>query len=216
MNDLLLFPFNGNAREAITTIETINEKKKQWNILGFFDDDKNNMKREIQGYHLLGQRDILDRYPQAKVLAVPGSSETHLQRRKIINSLNIPKERFATIIHPDSSISHDTKIGFNTLIMAGVVTTSNVTIGNHCVILPNTVISHDSVIKDYCLVGSNVTVSGRVVLEELCYIGSGTRFIQDICIGEGTLAGIGSVILKSTEPYSVVVGVPARFLRKNV
>lgn len=215
MNDLLLFPCNGNAKEALMVIEAINAVDKKWNLLGFIDDNVEIKGKSFGGVKVLGGKDILNKYPKAKVLAVPGRPENFLKRDLIIDSLDIPKKRFATLIHPDAQIAEDTEIGYNTLVMAGVTTTFSVNIGNHCVILPNTVLSHDVEVGDYSLIGSNVSVSGGVHIYPLCYIGSGSKLIQEIQIKKGTLIGIGSVLLSSTRQYSVMVGNPAKFLRSS-
>jgi serine acetyltransferase len=45
-------------------------------------------------------------------------------------------------------------------------------------------------------------------------VGSGSKLIQEIELGEGTLVGLGSVVLRGTEPGSTVVGNPARALAR--
>jgi len=213
---LILFPFGGNAREAVTVVRAINKKQKTWDLAGFIDDNRDVWGKEFNGCKVLGGRDVLSLYPSAKILAVPGNPENYFKRDRIIDFPGIITERFATLVHPSASISCDTNMGYNTLIMAGVVTTAGVTVGNHCVILPNTVISHDSVIKDYCLIGSGVSVSGGVTIEEMCYIGTGSKIIQDVTVGKKSLLGLGTVLLNSTEPGSIMVGNPGRLLRKTV
>lgn len=214
MKDIILFPFGGNAREAVQVIEGINRNEKTWNLLGFIDDNPAVWKKEFRGYKVLGGKDKLPLYSQAKILAVPGRTETYLNRDKIINSFDVGSDRFATLIHPAAEVASDAPIGVNTLIMAGVVITINVNIGNHCVILPNTVISHDVIVEDYCMIGSNVSISGGVHVREKCYIGTGSKLIQEIEIGQESLIGIGSVVLKSVKSGSVIVGNPGKFLRK--
>lgn len=214
MKEIILFPFGGNAKEAITVIEAINEKIKTWEVLGFIDDNPDLIGEKCSGHEVIGGREKLSEYPPAKVLAVPGRPENYLKREKIIDSLGASPERFATLIHPSANISPSTKIGYNTLIMAGVVTTINVYIGNHCIILPNSVISHDVTIDDFNLIGSNVSISGSVHIEKLCYLGTGSKIIQEVTVSHGSLIGIGTVVLKSIEPNSVVVGNPGRTIRK--
>lgn len=215
MQDLILFPFNGNAREAVSVVEAINRQVPTWNLLGFVDDNPDLAGKTFHGYPVLGKRDALKEYPQAKILACPGRPENFRMRDQIIDALDLPPARFATLIHPSADIGLGVQIGHNTLIMAGVVLTVDVHIGSHCVILPNTVIAHESILGDYTLVGSNVSVSGNVQIAPKCYIGTGAKLIQEIQIAEGTLIGLGSVVLRSTEPQSTVVGSPARALVKR-
>jgi len=44
-------------------------------------------------------------------------------------------------------------------------------------------------------------------------IGAGSVLLPGVEIGEGTQVGAGAVVTKSTPPYSIVAGVPARVLR---
>lgn len=202
---LLIFPFNGNGIEALDCID-----ENQFELIGFIDDNEEKHK-QLQKYPLF-KRVALDQFPNAKVLAVPGSPTTFSMREDFIQSLNIPKERFATIIHPKANIGKQVSIGYNTLIMAGVVITSNAKIKNHICILPNTVIHHDTVINNYTLIGSNVVIAGGTIVEENCYIGSGTNIINGIKIGTKSLIGLGSNVTKSIQSNSKAVGNPARLL----
>ncbi len=213
MKRIVFFPFGGNAREAIDAIEAINARVLTWEFLGFIDDNKNTWGSSMQRYPVLGGREIL-KENGIWCLAVPGRAENFYNRKDLINGLNHPKKQFATIIHPSANISEHCKIGYNTLIMEGVVVKAGVNIGNSCVILPNSVISHDSEICDYTLIGSNVSISGGVMVNECCYIGTGAKIISDVIIGTKSLIGLGAIVLNNVEDNSVMVGNPARSLRK--
>lgn len=205
MEKLLIFPFNGNALESIDCIDG------QFELIGFVDDTI-----EKQGMTKLGipvfNRAALEKYKDAKVLAVPGSALSFKKRQEHIASLNIKNERFVSVIHPGASIGRNVAVGTNCLIMAGVVLTSNAKIGKHVCILPNTVIHHDVVINDYTLVGSNVAIAGGTIIGFNCYIGSGTNIMNGITIGDFSLIGLGSNVLKNISSQSIVAGNPAKKL----
>ena len=203
---LFIFPFNGNGLEALACVDD-----NQFNFIGFIDDTK-----EKQGKNKLGftvfSRDILNEYPDFKILAVPGSPTSYKFRKQIIDELNISTEKFATVIHPNATVSKFASIGFNTLIMSGVVITSNGKIGNHVCILPNSVLHHDSIIEDYTLVGSNVCIAGNTIIGNNCYVGSGSNIINGITIGDNTIIGLGSNIIKSVDANLKIAGNPARII----
>jgi len=210
---LILFPFGGNAREAVSFLmNDINDKR--WNILGFVDDNSSEWGRDCCGVKVLGGKDILGKYPDAYVLAVPGNPDNYLKRREIINGCELDDSRFCTVSHSSVIAARDAKIGYNTLLMPNVVIGCGVTVGNHCVVLPNTVIAHDSVIEDYCCIGANVTISGNNVIGEGCYIGSGSCVRDNILIGKMSLVGLGSNVVSNIEKGIVVAGNPAREIRK--
>jgi sugar O-acyltransferase (sialic acid O-acetyltransferase NeuD family) len=205
MQDLLIFPYNGNGLEALSCLG------ENFNFLGFLDDTPDKQGKQPLGFTVYSRSAIND-FKNAKFLAIPGSPTSYLTRDKTIESLGIDESRFATVIHPSAEISPYSLIGYNTLIMAGVVLTSNCIIGNHVCILPNTVIHHDSEIKNYTLVGSNVTVAGNSSVGESCYVGSGSSIINGITIGNKTLIGMGSNVIRSIAENKKAAGNPARIL----
>lgn len=209
MNEFLFFPYNGNTIEALDCLGSEDI------FIGFIDDDKKKQGIERYGYNIF-DRDIINKYPKSKILAAPGNSDNFITRQGIINSLNLPQKRFARIIHPKSSVSKLAEIGFNVLIMSGVVITSNVRIGNHICILPNSVVHHDSVIENYCLIGAGVNIAGNTVIHENCYIGSGSNIINGIEIGEKSLVGLGTNVIKIYPKYSKIIGNPSRIIGKTL
>lgn len=91
-------------------------------------------------------------------------------------------------------------------------------------------------VGDYVLIGSNVTISsGRhpiegespavfarpaeplpIVIEDDVWIGAGAVILPGVTLRCGTVVGANAVVTKTTEPYAVVVGAPARKLRSRV
>jgi sugar O-acyltransferase (sialic acid O-acetyltransferase NeuD family) len=203
MEKLLIFPFNGNGLEAVDCIA------EQYDLIGFIDDTPEKQGKTRYGFEVFG-RIVLEKYKEAKVLAVSGSPHTYKNRSNIIAGLNLPLEKFATVIHPKASVSSIAQIGKNVLLMAGAVVTSNAIIGNHVCVLPNSVIHHDTTIGDYTLIGSNVMIAGNVVVGENCYISSGSNIINGIEIGELTLVGLGSNVIRNISAHAVVAGNPAK------
>ena len=200
---LIIFPFNGNGLEALDCIDPA-----LFDFVGFIDDDD---KKRLQPHPwAVMDRSGFSRFPDARVLAVPGSPQTYLERGNIIGALPVPETRLVSVIHPGARIGHSVQIGTNCLIMAGVVLTSNAVIGDHVCIMPNTVIHHDSVIESRTLIGCNVAVAGRTIIGPNCYIGSGANILNDLHIGANALIGMGSNVIRDVPRNSRVVGNPAR------
>jgi acetyltransferase-like isoleucine patch superfamily enzyme len=111
----------------------------------------------------------------------------------------------------------------------------NATIGKRCKVSSHSFICEGVTIEDQCFIGHHVvfvndrypaavTADGELqgaddwelVETHVCRrasIGSGAVILCGVTIGEGALVGAGSVVTKDVEPYTVVVGNPARFLR---
>jgi sugar O-acyltransferase (sialic acid O-acetyltransferase NeuD family) len=206
LKKLVIFPFNGNGMEALDCLDP-----EQYDFIGFIDDHP----PQTQEQYPIFPRKLLAEHPEFHILAVPGSATSFRKRKEIIGSLAISPNRFITAIHPKASIGKNVKIGYNCLIMAGVVLTSNAVVKNHVCILPNTVIHHDTEINDYSIIGSNVVIAGRTIIGGNCYIGSGSNIINDIHIGDCSLVGLGGNIIKTVSHNSKMVGNPARDLNSR-
>lgn len=54
-----------------------------------------------------------------------------------------------------------------------------------------------------------------VVIEDDVWIGCGAKILPGVCIGEGAIVGAGSVVTKNIAAYSIVAGIPARFIKER-
>jgi sugar O-acyltransferase (sialic acid O-acetyltransferase NeuD family) len=202
---LLIFPFNGNGLEALDCLGS------DFQLIGFIDDTAAKQGPTRTG-HTVFARDALRRWPEAKLLAVPGSPTSFRSRHSVIESLCIEPERFARVIHPTARVSPLATIGHNVLIMAGVVVTSNAVVGDHVCVLPNTVIHHDVTVGDWSLIGANVTLAGGVTVGDNCYVGSASTVMNGLTIGTGALVGLASTVIRDIAAGATVAGSPARVL----
>jgi bifunctional UDP-N-acetylglucosamine pyrophosphorylase/glucosamine-1-phosphate N-acetyltransferase len=91
---------------------------------------------------------------------------------------------------------------------------------------PGVKMGHFSYIGD-ATIGANVNIGAgtitanydgkeksRTVIEEGVFIGSDTMLVAPLHIGKGARTGAGAVVTKDVPPNTVVVGVPARAIRK--
>jgi len=53
------------------------------------------------------------------------------------------------------------------------------------------------------------------IIEHDVWIGEGAIIKQGVTIGTGAVIGMGSVVTRNVEPFCVVAGTPARFIRKR-
>ena len=121
---LLIFPYNGNGIEALDCLGG------SYRFVGFVDDTPEKQGPSPHGHPVLSRAALIE-FPDAHVLAVPGGPRSYQARRGVIGGLAIGEERFARVVHPSAKVSPLAVIGYNVLIMAGVVITSNAVIGNH-------------------------------------------------------------------------------------
>jgi sugar O-acyltransferase (sialic acid O-acetyltransferase NeuD family) len=215
---IIILGTGGNCIDILDTINTINETMNDriYECAGFLDDNEQNWGKEYYGVPVLGPLNSAQQYPDHFFVNGIGSQSNFWKKQSIISKTKIPDERFETLIHPSASVTSMARLGCGVVIFQNVTITSNVRIGNHVIILPNSVISHDDVIGDYTCITGGVCISGGVTIGEFCYLGTNSSIIGNVRIGNYCLVGMGSVVLGNIEDNQVVVGNPARFLRKTV
>lgn len=134
-----------------------------------------------------------------------------------ITSLNIPANRLATLIHPTAVIPKGMcKIG-NGVLMAPLSQLSpDTTLEDNCIMLAHSLLGHDSTLKRFAHIAANANVGANVTVGYASHVGTNSTIREKINIGDFSLIGSGAVVLKDVDPHSIVVGNPARLLRKTI
>ena len=211
LKDLIIIGAGGVGRETALIVEDINNKSREWNLLGFVDDYKE-IGEDINGYKVLGGNDYINNYE--KEVYVVCAIANYKIKKNIIEKIKNSNVKFANLIHPSVNLNKTVEIGSGCIIYANSIITANISIGNHVIVSPKCGIGHDSIIKDYCSLLWNVNVSGNVVLEEGVTMGSGSTIIQGKRVGHGSFIGAGAVVIEDINEESVAVGVPTRYVEK--
>ena len=212
MKKLIIIGGYGNGTVVQSTVEDINTVKKQWELLGFLNDRET---EPINGYPVLGKIDkqTVDKYIQDKdvyFFYTLISVKLNFKFLYKLLDLQIPEERFATIIHPTAVISKFAKIGYGSCIQPFVSVGPNTVIGNHVQIFAQALIGHGAKLDNYCYVANNACIGADVHLLEGAYLGTNSTTIEFIKLGKWSICGIGTVVLKDVPDYAKMVGNPAR------
>lgn len=85
----------------------------------------------------------------------------------------------------------------------------NVRIAAHTAIIPG---NHQFDRLDIPISEQGLSCQG-IVIEDDVWIGAGVRILDGVRVARGCVIGAGSVVTRSTEPYGVYVGSPARLLK---
>ena len=202
MKKLAIVGCGGFAREVKWLVDRINEKQPQWNLIGFIDEDKNNI-------NVIGNDDyILSYNNEIYVVIAIGSSSL---RERLYNLYkNNPNVKFPNLIDPSVLLSDSVKLGEGNIFCAGTILTVNILIGNFNIINLDCTVGHDTIIENFITVNPSVNISGNVHIFSGCNIGTGTQIIQGRSVGEKTIVGAGSVIVKDLPVKCTAVGCPAK------
>jgi sugar O-acyltransferase (sialic acid O-acetyltransferase NeuD family) len=130
--------------------------------------------------------------------------------------------RFANLIHPSATFGQcqrfviEARIGV--IVCAGVRMTNNIQIGDFGIFNLNSTIGHDVIVDDFVNIAPGVSISGNVHLRSRCWVGTGAVINQGsgsvkLHVGEDTIIGSGSVVVKNCESHATYVGIPAKRIK---
>lgn len=113
-----------------------------------------------------------------------------------------------------SSFHYDRiEIGSRVYLGSGANLSGKVTIGDDVMFAQNVHVTDGY--HRFDVVGKTIRDSGpgekvRVHVESDAWVGAGSTLMKGVRIGEGSVVGAKSLVLRDVPPYSVVVGAPAR------
>lgn len=91
-----------------------------------------------------------------------------------------------------------------------------VKLGSNLVLWSGNHIGHHSIIEDHVMFTSHVVLSGHCHVKKYAVLGVNSAIRDGVIINEGTFVGMGSSIVKNTEPWMVYVGNPAKPLKSSI
>nr|NIO43871.1 serine acetyltransferase [Burkholderiales bacterium] len=147
-------------------------------IAGLADDNTALRGTTLHGYSIVGGRaELLEQIPaQGKMFAIVaiGDNET---RMNIAGWLLKEGYSLGTAVDPSAQISSSSRVEAGTVVMPGCVINADTTVGQNCIINTSASVDHD------CRIGEGV------------HIAPGVRLCGNVSVGQGTLLGVGSVVL---------------------
>jgi sugar O-acyltransferase (sialic acid O-acetyltransferase NeuD family) len=184
----------------------------------FVDDDVEKIGTVVNGCEVIGFEELCKSPHRDRIVSVsvadPGI------RRKLVDRCRREDFQFAAIQDPTHIQLDNVSIGDGVILCANTVVTSDVSIGVHFHCNIYSYVAHDCRIGDFVTFAPRVSCNGRVVIEDGAYIGTGAVLKQGshakpLRIGRGAIVGMGAVVLKDVQDGEIVVGNPARPIRRK-
>ena len=209
---LLLVGGGGLAREVLAAVRLLPEK---WKPIGALDDDPSRHGADLDGVTVLGGSEMVGELTDAAVVVCVANARRPAGRLGVVRRLDLPDERWATVVHPAASVPEGSVLGPGTVLLAGAVITTPLRIGAHVVAMPHVLITHDDEIADGVTFAGRASLGGAVTVGECAYLGQGSSVREMLSIGAGAVVGMGSVVLQDVPAGEVWAGVPARRIREG-
>ena len=208
MKDIIIIGAGGVGRETAQLIEDINSKKRQWNLLGFIDDNKDLHGRNVNGYEVIGGSEAVGNFT-GKIYGICTISNPVIKQRAL-SKLKGTNIEYARLVHPTAVVSRHVEMGEDIIIQAFCFVSTNVVIGSHVQLNPQCGIGHDSIIGDYSSLYWNVNISGNVKIGEGSLLGTKSTVLQGLAIGEWSIIGANATVIKDIPRCCTAVGTPAK------
>ena len=119
------------------------------------------------------------------------------------------------VIDKTANIAKDVRYGTGNYFGKNVIVNSGTVIGD------NNMFNTASIVEHHCKIGSHIriapatTLCGVITVGDSAFLGSNSTFIGVQKIGEHAIVGAGAVVLGNVEPYTTVVGVPAKVIKER-
>jgi sugar O-acyltransferase (sialic acid O-acetyltransferase NeuD family) len=191
-------------------IHDINRVEPRHRIVGLLDDDPERQGTEVDGVPVVGPLEAARDNPDADLVFGIGSHRTRMVRRRIIDRLAIPEERFISLVHPNAKVYPSARIGPGSIIHSGVVLANDVVLEGFNVVTFGALLGPYVHLARFSMVASLAIVLTRVVVGQAAFIGAGACLIDGVRIGPGALVGMAAAVYRDVEPGAVILGNPGK------
>jgi sugar O-acyltransferase (sialic acid O-acetyltransferase NeuD family) len=208
MKDIAIFGAGGFGREVYWLIQRLNKREKQWNFLGFYDDEKrDDFGSSKVPFNYLGTIEDLNSYNKSLAVVIAIGKPAPLN--KVVNSLINPHLYFPNIIDEDNVFyDHNLTIGHGNVITTGCIFTDNISIGNFNVFNSKITVGHDVIIGSYNIFNPNTAISGNVTINNCNFFGLNSSIIQGKNVGSNNQIGASTLMIRNAKDNENYFGVP--------
>uniref|UniRef100_UPI004049CF5D acetyltransferase n=1 Tax=Flavobacterium sp. TaxID=239 RepID=UPI004049CF5D len=196
MNKIIIIGAGGHAaeiRDYITHYNNAVATEKQFEVVGFLDDNENNYKAYSFNEPFLGT--IKEHEVSTNVLYVMGIANVKY-RRPIVSSFINKGAKFATLIHPSAIISPSATIEEGCVISHNASVGPKAVIGRFNMLNSRCTIGHDTKMGDFNFIGPQVVFSGFTQIGNDNMFGVNAATIPSIEIGNNNTIAAGMIITK--------------------
>ncbi len=206
----------GNGGVVASCIEDNNKRfnDNEYEVYGFLNDflTKND---NINGYPVLGGITDASNFFYDDIFfiwAIHMIGKGPL-RENLFKKVNIPLNRFARIIHKTAFIAHNAILEPGVFIMSNCYIGPATKIGYCTLIMANSLIGHNTEVGPLCHFSVGSITSSYIKIGKSADVTLGAKVIEKVKMGDYSVAGAASLVLKDIPPKEVHVGIPAKFSR---
>jgi sugar O-acyltransferase (sialic acid O-acetyltransferase NeuD family) len=122
--------------------------------------------------------------------------------------------RPVTLAHDSAVIAADAVLGDGCQLLPGAIVGPEARLGREVIVNTKASVDHECVLEDGVEIAPGATLCGLVHAQRYAWVCAGATVLPRVRIGEGAIVGAGAVVRHDVPAGAVVVGVPARELRR--
>jgi sugar O-acyltransferase (sialic acid O-acetyltransferase NeuD family) len=190
-------------------------------VIGFTDTVAQRHGHTMCGLPVLGDDSVLEAYtPETLSLAngigSVGRTAGEPRRWMVQQRLSANGWRFPVVRHPGAIVSPFAHLHDGAQLLAASVVQVGAEVGEGCVVNTAAVVEHHVTLGAWVHVAPGALVCGDVTIGTRSHVGAGAVVRQGVRLGDDTVVGAGAVVVKDFGGNGLLVGVPARFVEREL
>ena len=185
----------------------------EWEVAGFVND----YETQVCGYPVLGGTDDVQellKNPDYHFLWGIHMIGRNILTEKTFRKVNIPRERFATIVHKTAFVADSAVLEPGVFVMSNCYVGAQARLGQCSLMMANSLVGHNTTVGPLCHFSVGSITSSYITIGLCSDVTFGAKVIEKVKIGDFAVAGAGSLVTHNIPDYEIHVGTPAKFMKR--
>lgn len=213
---VLIIGGEGNGGVVASCIEDNRNRFNdyEWEVAGFINDYE--IGKKINGYDVVGGTDDIEKFLKEDYYFMYAIHMIgrNVKSEEVFLKMNIPKERFATVVHKTAFVADNAILEPGVFIMSNCYIGPAAKIGMCCLIMANSMIGHNTTVGPLCHFSVGSITSSYVEIGRVSDVTLGARVLEKRKIGNYAVAGASSLVTRDIPDYEIHIGSPAKFYKR--